>query len=219
MKVAISSNGTDLDAQVDTRFGRCAFFLLVETDTMAFDCVDNSAMALGGGAGIQAAQLVASKGARAVITGNCGPNAVQTLTAAGVELFLGQSGTGREVIEKFKNKQLSSTGSANVADHYGANGPDAMSGAVQTPSTGSGMGMGGGSGKGGRCMGGGGRGMGGGMGGGRGMGGGMSGGRGFAPETFPNSTPDGNLSKTQELEALKDQMRQISQRIEQLEKK
>jgi len=168
MKVAISSTGTDLDAQIDTRFGRCAFFLLIETDTMAFDCFDNSAMALGGGAGIQAAQLVADKGARAVITGNCGPNAVQTLTAGGVELFAGQSGTVRAAIEKFKNKQLSSTGSANVADHYGMNDAGAASGAVQTPGSGSGMGMGSGGGKGGRCMGGGGRGMG--MGGGMGRG-------------------------------------------------
>ncbi len=208
MKVAISSTGTDLDAQIDTRFGRCAFFLLIETDTMTFDCIDNSAMALGGGAGIQAAQLVTDKGARAVITGNCGPNAVQTLTAGGVELFAGQSGTVRAAIEKFKNKQLSSTGSANVADHYGMNDAGAASGAVQTPDTGSGMGMGGGGGKGGRCMGGG---------GGRGMGGGrcMSG----VSETVSVSIPGGNLTKTQELEALKDQMRQISQRIEQLEKK
>ena len=203
MKVAISSNGTDLDAQIDTRFGRCAFFLFVETETMEFEFLDNSAMALGGGAGIQAAQLVASKGVGAIITGNCGPNAVQTLTAAGIELFTGQSGTVRRVLEKFKNKQLSSSSSANVADHHGINGSGTAQGAPQAPAAGSGMGM----------RSGGGRGMGGG--GGRGMGGG----RGFAPETFSGSSPGGNLTKAQELEALKEQMRQISERIEQLDKK
>jgi len=100
MKIAISSNGKDLNSQIDPRFGRCAYFLIVETEDMSFEAFDNENIALGGGAGIQSAQFVASKGAKAVITGNCGPNAVRTLSAAGVELFVGQAGTVKEVIEK-----------------------------------------------------------------------------------------------------------------------
>ena len=93
MKIAVSSSGKDLDSQVDPRFGRCTYFVIVETDNMSFEAFDNENIALGGGAGIQSAQFVASKGAEAVITGNCGPNAVQTLSASRVKVFVGQSGT------------------------------------------------------------------------------------------------------------------------------
>jgi hypothetical protein len=78
MKVAVSSNGDGLDAQLDPRFGRCAFFLVVNPEDMSFEAFNNESAAQGGGAGIQAARFLASQGVAAVITGNCGPNAVQT---------------------------------------------------------------------------------------------------------------------------------------------
>ena len=106
MKVAVSSNGKNLDAQLDPRFGRCHFFLIVHPDDMSFEAFNNESSAQGSGAGIQAAQFLASQGVAAVITGNCGPNAVQTLSAAGIELFGGQAGTVREVVERFKNGNL-----------------------------------------------------------------------------------------------------------------
>jgi len=135
MKIAVSSSGKDLNAQIDPRFGRCAFFVIVETDDMSFEAYDNESIALGGGAGIQAAQFVASKGAVALITGNCGPNAVQTLGASHVEVFVGQSGTVREAIEKYKRGDMTSTKAPNVADHYGMGG-----GAGMGRGTGRGMG-------------------------------------------------------------------------------
>ena len=106
MKIAVSSSGKDLDSQIDPRFGRCGYFLIVETDDMSFDAFENESGALSGGAGIQSAQFVSSKGVKAVITGNCGPNAGQTLSAAGVELYLGNSGTVMEAIKKFKSGNL-----------------------------------------------------------------------------------------------------------------
>ncbi|MBW1920081.1 MAG: dinitrogenase iron-molybdenum cofactor biosynthesis protein, partial [Deltaproteobacteria bacterium] len=69
MRVAVSSSGDQLDSQIDPRFGRCAYFLIVETDDMSFVAFPNENVALGGGAGIQSAQFVASKGVKAVITG------------------------------------------------------------------------------------------------------------------------------------------------------
>ncbi len=99
MKVAVSSSAKDLSTQLDPRFGRCSFFMIVETDDMSFEAFDNESIGLGGGAGIQSAQFVASEGAKAVITGNCGPNAVQTLSVAGIELFTGQAGTVKEVVK------------------------------------------------------------------------------------------------------------------------
>jgi len=174
MKVAVSSNGENLDAQLDPRFGRCQFFLVVNPDDMSFEACNNESAAQGGGAGIQAAQFLASQGVKAVITGNCGPNAVQTLSAAGIELFVGQTGTVKEVVERLKKGKLIPTSEATVDSHFGM-----ASGSEE--GMGGGDGMGGGM-SGGRGMGGGmggGRGMGGGMGGGRNMGGGMSGGRGM----------------------------------------
>jgi predicted Fe-Mo cluster-binding NifX family protein len=103
MKVAVSSSGTNLDSQIDPRFGRCAYFIIVNTEDMSFEAFDNEGMALGGGAGIQSSQFVVSKGAEAIITGNVGPNAVQTLSAAGVEIFLGQTGSVREAVERYRD--------------------------------------------------------------------------------------------------------------------
>ena len=119
MKIAVSASGRDLDAQIDPRFGRCAYFIIIETDDMSFEAFDNESIALGGGAGIQSGQFVASKEAKTVITGNVGPNAVRTLNAAGVEVIVGQSGTVRQAIENYKNGKLKNTTEANVVDHYG----------------------------------------------------------------------------------------------------
>ena len=190
MKIAVSSSGKDLDSQVDPRFGRCACFIIVETDDMSFEAFDNESIALGGGAGIQAAQFMASKGAKAIITGNVGPNAVQTLSAAGVEVFVGQSGTVREVIENYTRGKINSTRTPNVADHYGMGSGAGM---------GRGMGMGGG------------RGMG--MGGGRGMGRGMSG-TALGGSSQPKSVP---LSKDEDLKRLKDQANELHKQIEAIE--
>jgi len=187
MKIAVSSSGNDLDSQIDPRFGRCAYFVIVETDDMSFEVFNNENIALGGGAGIQSAQFVASKGAGVVITGNCGPNAVQTLSASKVEVFVGQSGTVREAIERYMRGDINSTSTANVADHYGMGGRGGM-----------GRGMG--------------RGMG--MGGGRGMGRGMSGsalGGSGRPEPTPLSKEE------EELKSLKDQANEMRQQIEAIE--
>jgi predicted Fe-Mo cluster-binding NifX family protein len=134
MKIAVSSSGKDLDSMIDPRFGRCAYFLLVETDDMSFEVFDNQSIASGGGAGIQSAQFISSKGAKAVITGNCGPNAVKTLAAAGIEVFLENTGIVREVLQKSKNGELTSTNMANASEY---------SGLGDRASSGRGMGLGG----------------------------------------------------------------------------
>ncbi len=117
MKVAVSSTGKNLDAAVDPRFGRCSTLILVETDDLSFEVVNNEKSSLGGGAGIQTAQLVANNGARAVLTGSCGPNAHQTLSAAGIEVFVECHGTVADVIARFKAGQLTSTAAPNAASH------------------------------------------------------------------------------------------------------
>jgi len=148
--------------------------------------------------------LVADKGAQAVLTGNCGPNAFQTLSASGVQVITGVSGTVREAVEQYKSGQFQTAAQANVPEYFGTGG-------VRQPGIGRGMGRGGGMG----------RGM------GRGRGGmGMGGGPLFSqPTPNPtNPTAQQPVDATQELqllknqsEALQQQLEQINQRIKQLE--
>jgi len=119
MKVAVTARGTTLDDQVDPRFGRCVNFVIVETDDLSLEAIENGNASAGGGAGIQSAQAVADKDVKVVLTGNCGPNAFRTLEAAGIEVVVGVSGTIREAIEAYKTGTLTATGAANVASHAG----------------------------------------------------------------------------------------------------
>ena len=122
MKVAASAMGKDLDSEIDPRFGRCANFLIVETDDMSFEAFENENAALGGGAGIQSAQFIASKGVEALITGRCGPNAVQALTSAGIKLYVGQAGSIKDAVKRFTKGEISPTTEANVPSHAGMGG-------------------------------------------------------------------------------------------------
>lgn len=122
MKIAITATGPDLDATVEPRFGRCPYFLIVDPDSLSFESVENPNAALGAGAGIQSAQLIAEKAAEVVLTGNCGPNAYQTLSAAGIGVVIGCSGTVRQVVEQFKAGQLNAASGPSVASKFGMGG-------------------------------------------------------------------------------------------------
>lgn len=122
MKVAVSSYGNDLNAELDPRFGRCSHFLIIETDNMNVEAFVNENASLGGGAGIQSAQFVASQKVKAVITGNCGPNAMQTFSAAGIQVYVGQSGIIRDIVESYQNGELTPTAEANTSLHAGMGG-------------------------------------------------------------------------------------------------
>ena len=106
MKVAISSTGPDLDSELDPRFGRCQYFLVVDLDDTSFEVVRNSSASLTTGAGIQAAKLVVDSGAELVLTGKAGPNAERVLSAAGVKTVSQLSGIVRDVVEKFKEGEI-----------------------------------------------------------------------------------------------------------------
>ena len=106
MKVAVSAAGAVLDVTVDPRFGRCPYFVIVDTDTMQFEALLNTSQYAPSGAGIQAAQAVASKGAKIVLTGHVGPNAYQALSAAGVQIVTGVTGTVREGVTRYKKGEL-----------------------------------------------------------------------------------------------------------------
>lgn len=119
MSIAVSSAGPTLDAQVDPRFGRCAYFLIVDPSTMAFEVVENAGVAATQGAGIAAAQMIAGKGVEAVLTGSCGPNAWQVLDAARVKVFTDVSGLVRDVVQSYAGGVLKAGTQPNVAPHHG----------------------------------------------------------------------------------------------------
>ena len=160
MRVAVTAAGASLDAQVDPRFGRCPCFLVIDTESMDFEAIENPNVALGGGAGLQSGQLMAEKDVQIVLTGNCGPNAHQVLSAAGIQVIIGCSGMVCEVVERFKAGGFRTAGGPNVTSHFGVGGasssPQNVSPPQQGAVSGAGMGMG--------------RGRGMGRGGGRGMG-------------------------------------------------
>ena len=119
VKIAVTATGRDLEAEVDPRFGRCPYFLIVETDDLSFEALENPNIAAGSGAGIQSAQMVAEKGVGALLTGNCGPNAYQALSAAGVQVIVGVAGPVRDAVEAFKAGSLSAASQPNVQSHFG----------------------------------------------------------------------------------------------------
>jgi len=131
MKIAISSMGKDLDAQIDPRFGRSQYFVLVDPETLAFEAVGNEGLMASGGAGGQASQLVVQKGANTLITGNLGPNAASALSAAGIKVHLVSGGTVREVTEAFKAGKLQEASGSTVPPHFGVGGGRGMGGRMR----------------------------------------------------------------------------------------
>ena len=119
MKIAISSTGNSLDSTVDQRFGRAAGFVVVDTDSMEFNYVENlQNLNSPSGAGIQTAQTIADLKVEAVLTGNCGPKAFSALSAAGIKIYLGASGSVSEAIEQFKKNNLRQAQTPNAESHW-----------------------------------------------------------------------------------------------------
>jgi predicted Fe-Mo cluster-binding NifX family protein len=140
LKIALSAVSGSLDSQIDPRFGRCQYFIIIDTETMEFDAVQNKSQYAPSGAGIQVAQTVANKGVKYVLTGRVGPNAFNVLSSAGINIISSVYGTVREAVERFKNGQLKTTvQSSNTPITPGMGGGYGMG-----RGRGRGMGMGGG---------------------------------------------------------------------------
>lgn len=119
VKIAVTAVGATLESEMDLRFGRAPYFILVDSDTLEFEAIDNGAAAAGGGAGIQAAQTMIDRRVEAVITGNMGPNAMQVLQSAGIPVYAGRFAVVKEVVEDFKNGKLSTLDVPNRPAHFG----------------------------------------------------------------------------------------------------
>ena len=144
-KICVTSSGPTLDSMVDPRFGRCAYFIIVDPGTFDFEAVSNEAAMASGGAGIRASQTVASKDVEAVLTGSVGPNAFPALQDAGIKILSGVSGTVKSAIENYKTgtlQELTTPGPSNVG--RGQGGPGRGLGMGYGMGMGRGMGRGGG---------------------------------------------------------------------------
>lgn len=119
MKIAVTSTGTDLKSRVDPRFGRAGYIIIVDSETLDFEVLDNreNVNALKG-AGIQAASMINNKGAEVLLTGFCGPNAFKTLKAAKIVVATNAGGTIREAVEAYLAGKLSLSEEANVEGHW-----------------------------------------------------------------------------------------------------
>jgi predicted Fe-Mo cluster-binding NifX family protein len=119
MKIVVTANGASLDAPASPVFGRCPWYVFVDTESMEVEAVENAAMNAAGGAGIQAAQFVIEQGAEVVVTGNVGPNAYNVFRSAGVSIYVGPGGTVRDGVQAFKSNQLREVGGATGPAHAG----------------------------------------------------------------------------------------------------
>lgn len=123
MKVAISISGNSLDSPFDPRFGRAAAFCIADTQTGQWQSFDNPGLSAPGGAGVQASQFIVGKGAQAVVSGAFGPNAFNTLAAAGVEMHLAPTNkkySAAEILKIFKDGELTRAEAATHEGHHGA---------------------------------------------------------------------------------------------------
>ena len=103
MKIAVTSTGDSIESHMDARFGRCAFFAIIEIENgkiKSSDFIENEAATQSGGAGLVAARKIGDLNIQKVITGNVGPNAFNVLNQLNVEVFRAE-GTIKEVVEKF----------------------------------------------------------------------------------------------------------------------
>lgn len=149
-KICVTSSGPTLDSTVDPRFGRCAYFIIADSETLAFEAISNEAAMASGGAGVRAAQTVAAQNIEAVLTGSVGPNAFPALQDSGIKILSGVSGIVRNTIENYGKgtySELTTPGPSNVGRGQGGTGRGLGMG--RGGGMGMGLGRGGGAGRGG----------------------------------------------------------------------
>ncbi|HJH30033.1 MAG TPA: dinitrogenase iron-molybdenum cofactor biosynthesis protein [Methanosarcinaceae archaeon] len=140
MKMCITAAGESLESAVDPRFGRCQYFIIVDSDTMEFEAIENPSISATGGAGIQSAQSIANKDIEVLITGSVGPNAFPILDASGIKVVSVTGGSVADAIEQYKNGKLQVLTGPTASAHAGMGGGQGAG----DSDTGTGRGAGGG---------------------------------------------------------------------------
>jgi predicted Fe-Mo cluster-binding NifX family protein len=117
LKVAITSTGKHMDSMLDERFGRASYFIITDTDSHECKAFENTSISSAHGTGVQVAQFVAGLGAKALITGNVGPNAIKVLKASGIDVFRANSMTVTQALKSFSEGKLEETSGATTGPH------------------------------------------------------------------------------------------------------
>ena len=122
MKIAICAQGKGKDAPVDFRFGRCRYFVIVDSEDDTVESFDNPAVGAPGGAGVQAGQFLINQGVDVLLAGNLGPNAASVVHNSGIEVFSGIHGTVADTLNSYEAGELNKATQATVGPHYGSRG-------------------------------------------------------------------------------------------------
>jgi predicted Fe-Mo cluster-binding NifX family protein len=119
VKTAFTTAGESLEAPLESRFGRAPRFLIYDEDHDTFEVLDNrQGVQTAQGAGIQAAEAVVRSGARALVTGHCGPKAFRVLAAAGIQIYTTEAATVSAALEALRAGRLRPMESADVEGHW-----------------------------------------------------------------------------------------------------
>jgi predicted Fe-Mo cluster-binding NifX family protein len=106
MKIAISSDGKTVESQIDQRFGRCKYFVIINTEKPnEIKTIENEGAIQGHGAGIRASEQMGELGVEVVLTGNLGPNATTVLEKLEIKTYH-SSGIIKDAIDDFVNNKL-----------------------------------------------------------------------------------------------------------------
>ncbi len=118
MKIILTTSGVDLQAPLDPRFGRAPNYLVYDLENSVFKIIDNQKqLEASQGAGILAAEQVARLGAKALVTGHCGPKAFRVLHAAGIKVYTCAAATVAEALTQYRAGQLSEAEGPSVYEH------------------------------------------------------------------------------------------------------
>jgi len=119
VKIAFTTSGSDINAPLDSRFGRSAKFLVYDLDSETFEVVDNQKnVNAAHGAGIQAGETISRLGVEAIVTGHCGPNAFRVLSAAGIKIYNTSAPTVAEALSQYRAGKLNAANAADVGGHW-----------------------------------------------------------------------------------------------------
>lgn len=119
MKIAFTTNGNDLNALLDNRFGRAVRFLIYDTDSQSFSLIDNQQnLNAAQGAGVQSAETIARQGVQVLISGQCGPKAYRVLSSAGIKIYTAGVMKIAEALAQYQAGQLLELKSEDVAGHW-----------------------------------------------------------------------------------------------------
>jgi predicted Fe-Mo cluster-binding NifX family protein len=119
MKIAITATENNLEADVDPRFGRASYFILVDSDTMKFEAIENlQNINAQQGAGIQAGKTIINNDVDVLITGNCGPKAFNILNSNNVKIAIGAKGKVKDALKEYQNNKLEIAENASVEGHW-----------------------------------------------------------------------------------------------------